>query len=155
MSEIWFDSAGNPIDVPPNAVAWLVRHVVERGHPQLVYGRDGLPLYVPIAAGRAELRRAVEIEGLYRLHPVDDERRLIEGASASYVARWDVPVETELASDEPGAELDELAALARTSLALARQILACVPTLLDTAGALLRTSEAVDRTITAIRDLMK
>ena len=155
MSEIWFDSERKPIDVPPNAVAWLVRRVVVRGRPQTVYGPEGLPLYVPVAVGRAELRHAVKVEGLYRLYPVDDEQRPIKGVPAVYVAPWDVPVETVLASDESGAELDELAALPPTSLALARQILACVPTLLDTAGALLRTSEAADRTITAIRDLMK
>jgi hypothetical protein len=155
MSEIWLDSAGHPIDAPPSAVAWLVRRVLRRGRPQLVYGRDGRPLYVPIAGGRAELRHAVEIEGFYRLHPVDDERRPIEEVPAAYVPRWDMPGETEVAADESGAALDELAALARTRLALAQQILACVPTLLDAAGALLRTSEAADRAITAIRDLMK
>jgi hypothetical protein len=57
---------------------------------------------------------------------------------------------------EPGALVDELATLSRTSLALARQIIACVPVLVHTADTLFRISDDADATIaTAIRDLMK
>jgi hypothetical protein len=39
-----FDSDGEPIDVPSEAVAWQVRRAVTRGRPQPVYTCDGLAL---------------------------------------------------------------------------------------------------------------
>ena len=171
MSQIWFDCEGNPIDVSPNAVAWQVRRVVARGRPQLLYDGEGQPLCVPIVVSSAELRRAVGVDGLYRLYQVDENRRPIDGARVAYVplepspalgpAPWDmpaaaVPVAHVPVAPEPRSPLDELAALSRTSLALTRQIIACVPALVHTADALLRISNDADAAITtAIRDLMK
>jgi hypothetical protein len=166
MSATWFDSEGNPIDAAPDAVGWQVRRVVGRGRPRLLYAADGLPLFLPITAGVGELRRAVEVEGQYRLCPVDENRRAIAGARVAHVAfgRLPMPDEAAIAVSTgavptpavAGAPLDELAALSRTSLALAGQLIACVPVLLSTADALLRSSENADASLaTAIRDLMK
>jgi hypothetical protein len=171
MSEIWFDCEGNPIGVSPNAVAWQVRRVVARGRPQLVYDGEGKPLCLPIAVSSAELRRAVGVDGLYRLYQIDDNLRPIGKVRAAHVplrpspalgrAPWDMPAATVPAADVPVAPesrppLDELATLSRTSLALARQIIACVPVLVHTADTLLRISDDADAAITtAIRDLMK
>jgi hypothetical protein len=171
MSEIWFDFEGNPIDVLPNGVARQVRRVVARGRPQLVYDGEGQPLCLPIAVSSAELRRAVGVDGLYRLYQIDENRRTIDGARAAHVplrpspalgrAPWDMPAPAVSAANvpvapEPRSPLDELATLSRTSLALARQIIACVPVLVHTADTLLRISDDADTAIgTAIRDLMK
>jgi hypothetical protein len=74
MFELAFDLEGNPIEVPSAAVSWRVRKLGLRGRPEVVYGRDGLPLIVPIDATLAELRSAVQLEGRYRLDPVDEQR---------------------------------------------------------------------------------
>jgi hypothetical protein len=171
MSASWFDCEGTPIDVSPNAVAWQVRRVVARGRPRLVYDGEGQPLCLPIAVSSAELRRAVGVDGLYRLYQVDENRRTIDGARAAHVplgpspalgrAPWEMPAAAVPAAHVPVAPearspQDELAALSRTSLALARQIIACVPVLVHTADTLLRISDDADAAITtAIRDLMK
>jgi hypothetical protein len=171
MSEIWFDFEGNPIDVSPNAVAWQVRRVVARGRPPLVYDGEGKPLCLPIAVSSADLRRAVGVDGPYRMYQLDDNRRPIGEARAAHVplgpspvlgrAPRDMPAAAVPAADvpvapEPRSPLDELATLSRTSLALARQIIACVPVLVHTADTLLRISDDADTAIgTAIRDLMK
>lgn len=166
MSEIWFDCNGNPIDVPPNAVAWQVRRQVARGAPRLMYDGQGRPLLLPITVEHDELRRAVEVAGLYRLYPVDEDRRPITGAPVAYVPVGPTPSQDQAPSDpltaappaatEAEALLDELSALSRTSLALARQIIAWVPVLVHTADALLRISDDADAAITtAISDLTK
>ena len=138
MSEIWFDFEGNPIDVSPNAVAWQVRRVVVRGRPRLVYDGEGQPLCLPIAVSSADLRRAVGVDGLYRLYQIDDNRRPIDGARVAHVplgpspalgrAPWDISAAHVPAAHVPVAPehmspLDELAAVSRTSLALARQLI--------------------------------
>jgi len=105
------------------------------------------------------------------LYQIDDNRRPIGEARVVHVplgpspalgrAPWDMPAAAVPAADVPVAPesrspLDELATLARTSLALARQIIACVPVLAHTADTLLRISDEADAAITtAIRDLMK
>lgn len=160
MSEIWFDCEGKPIDVSPNAVGWQVRRVIARGRPQLVYDGEGQPLCLPVAISSAELRRAVGVDGLYRLTQIDENRRPIDGARAAHVPLgpspalgrppWKMPAAAVPAADvtvapEPSSPLDELAALSRTSLALARQLIACVPVLVHTADTLLRISDEPTR----------
>lgn len=85
MFELAFDQDGDPIEVPSAAVSWRVRKLPVRGRPQVVYGSDGLPLIVPIGATLAEFRSAVQLEGRYRLDPVDELRREVAGARAAYV----------------------------------------------------------------------
>ena len=163
MSELAFDSDGKPIDVPREAVAWLVRRAAARDRPQLVYTDDWLPLFLPITAGIEEFRRAVQAEGRYLLHPVNEHRRRIAPAQTAYVWLRPHPVLDNPATAVPtappaavaGHAVDDLAALAQASLALAKQIMAAVPVLLDAADTLLRTSQEADDAIQAIRDLMK
>jgi hypothetical protein len=76
MFELAFDSEGNPIEVPSAAVSWRVRKLGLRGRPEVVYGRDGLPLIVPIDATLDELRSAVQLEGRY---PAGSGRRAAAG----------------------------------------------------------------------------
>ena len=51
MSELAFNMSGEPFDVPGAATGWRVRRLKPRGAPEVVYGRDGLPLVLPIDAG--------------------------------------------------------------------------------------------------------
>ena len=77
------DAQGEPIDVPDRATAWRVRrHSGGRGRPGLVYGRDGSPLVVPIAATAEDLRTEGVSAGTYRLEALDAEGRPLAGTVA-------------------------------------------------------------------------
>src|SRR6185369_6199633 len=91
MSELAFNINGEPFEVPPTMAAWRVRKLKRMGAPEVVFGRDGLPLFLPMDADIEDLRREaeagsiVEVAGRYRLDPVDDHSRLVPDAQASYV----------------------------------------------------------------------
>jgi len=61
MSEIAFNISGEPFDPPPATAAWRVRKLKSKGAPEVVYGRDGLPLFLPRDADIEELRREVQL----------------------------------------------------------------------------------------------
>jgi hypothetical protein len=67
MSEIAFNVNGEPFEVPPAMAAWRVRKLKPKGAPEVVYGRDGLPLFLPMDADIEDLRREARGEGRYRL----------------------------------------------------------------------------------------
>jgi hypothetical protein len=71
MSEIAFNISGEPFDPPPATAAWRVRKLKSKGAPEVVYARDGLPLFLPLDADIEELRREVlpPSDGRYRLDP--------------------------------------------------------------------------------------
>ena len=153
MSKLAFSSEGEPIDVPPTAVAWQVRRHGTRGRPEVVYGADGLPLFLPIDAGIEDLRRAVELDGCYQLVAVDEHHRRIDGTA--YACVW-------LRSGkalEPGtlAQLSilQVLAVARTNADLARLLIAQAAVMLDAAGTLLGTTADTDLIVTAIRELVE
>jgi hypothetical protein len=85
MSELAFNLNGDPFEVPANAVGWRVRRMKQKGAPEVVYGRNGLPLVLPIEADLDDVRQETGTPGRYRLDPVDDANRPIAGASAGYV----------------------------------------------------------------------
>src|SRR5258708_1929215 len=85
MSEIAFNINGEPFEVPPAMAAWRVRKLKPRGAPEVVYGRDGLPLFLPMDADIEDLRQEVPRDGRYRLDPVDDHNRPLPNTQASYV----------------------------------------------------------------------
>jgi len=45
MFELAYNLSGEPFDVPLDATAWRVRKLKPKGAPEVVYGRDGLPLF--------------------------------------------------------------------------------------------------------------
>lgn len=156
MRELAFNEAGELIDVPTNAVGWQVRMYRNRGPAQLVYSAQGLPLVLPLEATLAELGKAVQREGRYRLDPIDEQGRRIAGASAGYV--WlelrggpGHPATNAPNSSSPDALLTAM----RTSVELATMILGPVEMLLDTTRTLLRAAEDANRALTANRELMK
>ena len=138
MFELAFDLDGNPIDVPSAAVSWRVCKLPVRGRPQVVYGSDGLPLIVPIGATLAEFRSAVQLEGRYRLDPVDELRREVAGACAAYVRLAPVAAHAATAG---AVGADAAATAIRANLDLAKTILDQVVLLLGVARGLLRTAE--------------
>ena len=56
MSELAFNLNGEPFEVPDGAVAWRVRKLKSRGAPEVIYGREGTPLVLPIEADMDDLR---------------------------------------------------------------------------------------------------
>jgi hypothetical protein len=69
------------------------RTLLERTYPNegldwhlVVYGREGIPLILPIDADMDDLRREVRTEGRYRLDPIDEHNRPIAGYPAGYCA---------------------------------------------------------------------
>jgi hypothetical protein len=85
MSELAFNVNGEPFDMPPTMAAWRVRKLKHKGAPDVVYGRDGLPLFLAMDADIEDLRREARGDGRYRLDPVDDHNRPIPSAEAAYI----------------------------------------------------------------------
>src|SRR5574337_1708302 len=97
MSELAFNINGEAFEVPANATGWRVRRMRSKGAPEVVYGRDGLPLVLPISAQMEELRGEIEATGRYRLDPIDADNKAIAGAPSGYVQ---VNVETSSAAND-------------------------------------------------------
>src|SRR2546425_4365611 len=85
MSELAFNSNGDTFDVPATVTGWRVRRMKPRGAPELVYGRDGRPLTVPVESDVDDLREAVGTPGKYRLDPINDDGKCVEGVPPAYV----------------------------------------------------------------------
>lgn len=85
MSELAFNINGEAFEVPAHATGWRVRRMRGKGAPEVVYGRDGLPLVLPISAQMEELRAEVDTTGRYRLDLVDADNKPIVGVPSGYV----------------------------------------------------------------------
>jgi len=148
-----FNVEGEPIDVPPSAVAWQVRRPRTQGHPEVVHGADGVPLFLPIDAGIEDLRRAVELDGRYQLVPVDEHYRRIDGVAYAWVCLQSG------GAHQPGRlahlSIQQVHAVARTNADVAQLLIAQAAILLDAAGTLLGTRADTDLLATAIRELIK
>ena len=87
MSELAFDMNGDPIVLPAIAQFWRVRRFRSpgsRGAPEVVEGKDGGPLILPIDIGFLEFRDIVDnVPGRYRLDPIDERRKIINNAPAA------------------------------------------------------------------------
>src|SRR5438094_76951 len=85
MSELAFNQNGDPFDVSAGVTGWRVRRMKPRGAPELVYGKDGRPLVLPVEGDMDDLREAVVQLGRYRLDPVNEDNKIIESIPAAYV----------------------------------------------------------------------
>jgi hypothetical protein len=100
MSELAFNLSGERFELPAKAAGWRVRRLKPKGAPEVVYGRSGIPLILPIDADIEDLRHEARLEGRYRLDPVDEHGRAIETTSAGYVCVQ--PVDTTEPSPTAG-----------------------------------------------------
>ena len=142
MSELAFNANGDCFEVPAAVTGWRVRRMKPRGAPELVYGRDGRPLTVPIECEMDDLRTAVGTLGRYRLDPVDDNGRVIEGVPAAYVQ----VVKAERVADEaPAATHGESDSVLREALRanteLAKAVVDRFPEMMHAAAELLRAAD--------------
>jgi hypothetical protein len=146
MSDLAFNLNGEPFEVPSAAVGWRVRKLKAKSAPEVVYGRQGTPLVLPIDADMSDVRREVRGDGRYRLDPVDDQGRAIPDCSPGYVC---------IHPGEPPSESDAVArpapALApadnalieamRINAELARAVIDKFPMMLESAAVLLRAAD--------------
>lgn len=142
MSELAFNANGDSFEIPAAVTGWRVRRMKPRGAPELVYGRDGRPLTVPIECEMDDLRAAVGTLGRYRLDPVDDNGRVIEGVPAAYVQ----VVKAERTADETPApvqgESDSVLREAlRANTELAKAVVDRFPEMMHAAAELLRAAD--------------
>lgn len=85
--ELAFDETGQPLEVALSVRGWLVYRLREQGGRwQVVTGREGRPLLVPVDADAAELFVAVSgVAGRYCLEPVDGQGRSLPLEPVSYL----------------------------------------------------------------------
>ncbi len=88
MSELAFNLNGERFELPAAAAFWRVRRLkdVPRGGPEVVFGRDGVPLVIPVDTDIEGFRQYVDyVPGRYRLDPVDERHKPLEGVPAAYI----------------------------------------------------------------------
>ncbi|HEY4177981.1 MAG TPA: hypothetical protein VGM90_14135 [Kofleriaceae bacterium] len=143
MSELAFNISGEPFELPAGASGWRVRRLKQKGAPEVVYGRDGTPLVIPLDADQDELRAEAGAAGRYRLDPIDEAQRPIPNAQAAYVY---VHPSAQPSGPAPSAGLppttDSVVIEAmRMNAEMARSIIDRFPQMLESAATLLRAAD--------------
>jgi len=148
MSELAFNLNGEPFDLPPTAAGWRVRKFKPKGAPEVVYGRQGTPLVLPIDADIEDLRRETRgSEGRYRLDVIDENNRPIAGAPSAYVcihaddvpapAPEPAPVRNQLPAGPDQAVIEAM----RVNSDLARSVVEKFAMILESSALLLRAAD--------------
>lgn len=143
MSELAFNINGEPFELPGSASGWRVRRLKQKGAPEVVYGRDGIPLVLSIDAGLDDLRVETGAPGRYRLDPIDEAHRPIANAQAAYVfvhadAR---PAAQGAASPLPAASDNVVIEAMRMNAEIARSVVDRFPQMVEAAASLLRAAD--------------
>lgn len=143
MSELAFNLNGDPFEVPANAAGWRVRRMKQKGAPEVVYGRNGLPLVLPIEAELDDVRQEVGAPGRYRLDPVDEASRPIAGAPAGYVFVHADQQPTAMTSSSSRCEPSENVVIEamRMNAEIARSVVDRFPQMVEAAATLLRAAD--------------
>jgi len=147
MSELAFNINGEGFEVPAHATGWRVRRMRTKGSPEVVYGRDGLPLMLPIDAELDDLRAEVTIAGRYRLDLVDQNNKAIADGPSGYVQvnPEAAPVNgasTAFGSTQPSKPSDNIVIEAmRTQSAMALAVIERFPQMMESAATLLRAAD--------------
>jgi len=143
MSELAFSINGEPFEVPANATGWRVRRMKAKGAPEVVYGRNGQPLILPIEAEIEDVRAEVDAAGRYRVDPVDETNKPIEGAPAGYVfvhgqgAATAAPTSTVLATATDNVMIEAM----RMNSEIAKSVVERFPQMMEAAATLLRAAD--------------
>lgn len=140
---------GDPFTPPEKATGWRGRKMKAKGAPETAYGRNGLPLWLPIDATVDDLRAEVNAPGRYRLDPVDDNNRPIEGATAAYVYVHDVAPSTSANTDAskevtaplPAATDNVVIEAMRMNAEIARAVVNRFPLMIEASASLLRAAD--------------
>lgn len=141
-SELAFNLNGEPFDVPENAAGWRVRRMKSKGAPEVVYGRNGLPLVLPIEADLDDVRAETGGAGRYRLDPVDESNRPIANAPAGYVYVHEQRHEPEAQRTAIAAQSDNVVIEAmRMNAEIARAVVDRFPQMVEAAATLLRAAD--------------
>lgn len=144
MSELAFNINGDPFDVPANAAGWRVRRMKQKGAPEVVYGRNGLPLVLPIEADLDDVRQETGVPGRYRLDPVDEGNRPITGAAAGYVfVHNEAQSIAQAATSSPRHELSDNVVIEamRMNSEIAKSVVDRFPQMLEAAAVLLQAAD--------------
>jgi hypothetical protein len=142
MSELAFNANGESFEVPANVTGWRVRRMKPRGAPELVYGKDGRPLMIPIESAMEDLRDSVSQLGRYRLDPINEDGRTVEGVPAAYI-QVVKPVTAESAplADSRAEHDDPVREAMRLNTELARAVIDRFPEMMTAAAELLRAAD--------------
>lgn len=146
MSELAFNIQGESFEVPPAATGWRVRRMKKQGAPEVVYGRDGLPLILPIEAGMDELKAAVDVSARYRLDPIDDTGKSVKDAVPAYVCvnrdALDGSTPPSVGRTPLGVANDNVVIEAlRMNAEMARSVIDRFPQMMEAAAVLLRAAD--------------
>ena len=146
MSELAYNINGEGFEPPETTTGWRVRRMKPRGAPEVVYGKDGLPLIIPIESDLEELRRSVDAAGRFRLDAVDDRGRNIEGSQPAYVvvphrAEDHAQVEVIDAPIKLAGTDRVIAEAMRLNTELAKSVIDRFPEMMSAAAELLRAAD--------------
>ena len=144
MFELAFTVSGDSFEVPALVTGWRVRRMKPRGAPELVYGRDGRPLMVPIDADVDDLREAVSgVLGRYRLDPVNDDGKLVDAVPAAYihVVKGENTAELVTSPAHEDSRSDVLREAMRMNTELAKSVIDRFPEMMHSAAELLRAAD--------------
>jgi hypothetical protein len=141
MSELAFNLNGEPFDVPSTATGWRVRRMKQKGAPEVVYSKDGLPLVLSLDADLDDLRRETGAPGRYRLDPVEGHRP-IPNAPVGYVYVHDGSGASDISPRylPPASESVVIEAM-RMNAEIARAVVDRFPQMLEAAATLLRAAD--------------
>jgi len=142
MSDLAFNLNGDPFEVPAHAAGWRVRRMKNKGAPEVVYGRNGQPLVLPIEADLDDVRAEVPAAGRYRLDPVDETNKPIANAPAGYVYVHELAPAPASTSSALGTASDNIIIEAmRMNAEIARSVVDRFPQMLEAAATLLRAAD--------------
>jgi hypothetical protein len=123
-------------------VGWRVRKMKQKGAPEVVYGRNGMPLVIPIEADIEDVRAETPGPGRYRLDPVGEGNRPIADSPVGYVFihnRTEAPAVESVVSSTP---TDNVVVEAmRMNAEIAKSVVDRFPQMLEAASSLLRAAD--------------
>lgn len=73
MSKRRYTLDPEPFEFPPHMRGWRVRKLKPKSAPEVIYGRDGVPLFLPMDASIEDVRNQAGEHGRYRIDPVHEE----------------------------------------------------------------------------------